>query len=456
MSLIKKIENISTGKLLFLVGACAVLALLPAWVNYDIISRDGAVQYVPAARLFYEGRFHEGFLLPQLPLFPLIIAAIAKLTGFSLELSGRIASYIGYVFAAIGMFKVSDLIFKNKLISLLAVLFLITNRQLVDRSIDCLKESLFICCILWGNYLILKGIAVIDKRIIYYVLGALTLLAGMLLRSTALVFLCVWFIIWLFHKREGLVARVSVMLIPVVLFFILWTYIPEIAVSWKSYHFNYFFVYLHSIMDVLKAAVNVLAGFFSTGNPLIIVASIFGLYHWKKDAYYVHSCLVLIMFFLILVPWPLVSDRYLLAPIMWMYPLASFGIMKTFQSQAKLKKAFAILAVLSCIVLWADIAFTPPDKDKLARRQAGQWILDRLGPNQEIISNRDRLVFYAQGKYKPLSTYHSQNSLNGALAIDVKFEEGRALVKEIGSHGIDSDKQFRSIYVYLPDSMSLD
>jgi len=334
----------------------------------------------------------------------------------------------------------------------LAVLFLITNRLYVDRSIDCLKESLLICCIVWGNYFILKGIGVIDKRIVYYILGVLTLIAGMLLRSTALVFLCAWFAIWLFHKREGLFTRASILFIPVLVFLFLWIFIPDISISWKSYHLNYFFVYIHSITDILKSAINVLTGFFSTGNPLIILAGLFGLYYGKKDIYCFYSYMVLIIFFLILIPWPLVSDRYYLAPIIWIYPLAAFGIVKAFQSRTKLIKAMAVITVLSSIVLWADIAFTPPDADRLARKEAGLWIFDRLGPDQEIISNRDRLVFYAQGTYIPLSKYKAGNDTKSVLAVDTKYEEGRIIVEEAHSRGIDPDMQFRSISVYLPKS----
>jgi len=437
---------------MLMVGIGAFLALLPAWMNYDIISRDGAFQYIPAARVFLEGNILQGFLRPQLPLFPMIMAVVAKITGFDLEMSGRVVSYLAYILAAIGMFKVGEVVFKNRLISLVAVLFLITNRQYVDRSIDCLKESLLICCIVWGNYFILKGIGVIDKRIIYYILGVLTLIAGMLLRSTALVFLCAWFAVWLFHKREGIFARASILFIPVLVFLILWLFIPKVSISWKSYHFNYFFVYIHSITDILKSALNVLTGFFSTGNPLILLAGLLGLYYWEKDVYYFHSGLVIAVFFLILVPWPLVSDRYYLAPIIWIYPLAAFGIMKTFQSEAKLLKTLAVFIVLSSVVLWADIAFTPPDKDKLARKEAGLWILDRLGPDQVIISNRDRLVFYAQGTYKPLLKYKAGNDTKSVLAVDTKFEEGRIIVEEAHSRGLDPDKQFRSISIYLPKS----
>ncbi|HOO37029.1 MAG TPA: hypothetical protein PLV78_01865, partial [Deltaproteobacteria bacterium] len=73
-------------------------------------------------------------------------------------------------------------------------------------------------------------------------------------------------------------------------------------------------------------------------------------------------------------------------------------------------------------------------------------------PDQVIISNRDRLVFYAQGTYKPLSRYKAGNDQKSVLAVDTKYEDGRIIVEEAHSRGVDPDKQFRSISIYLPKS----
>lgn len=449
MSLNRKMENIPSGKLMLIVGTGAFLALLPAWINYDIISRDGAFQYVPAAKVFLSGNFREGFLRPELPLFPLIIAGITKLTGFSLEFSGRVASYLAFVLAAIGMFKVGEVLFKNRGIALLAVLFLITNREFVDCSVDCLKEALLICCILWGNYLILKGIAAAGEKHTYYILGTITLLAGALFRSTALVFLCAWIIIWVFYKKEERFIRAALFLIPVTLVLVIWVINPDLPIFRKSFQFGYFFISSHSAMDIFKSSVNVIMEFFSRGNAFIILFGLFGLYHYTRDYYYMHVCLVLGMFFLILIMWLFASGRYFLAPISWIYPLAAYAVARTFRLASNPLKAIAFLTVVSAIVLWADVAFTPPDQDKLARKDAGEWILASLGQDQEIISNRDRLVFYAQGSYIPLSDFQETDLFSRVIAIDTMLEDAKLLQEKIRSRGIIPDKQFRSISVYL-------
>ncbi len=446
------IQTMSSPALLMLVGASAFLALLPAWLNYDIISRDGAFQYVPLAQVFLEGRFLEGLLGEVDPFFPLIIAGIARLTGLEPELSGRIASYLAFVLTAVGMYKVGEILFRDRMVSLLAVLFLITNRQLVDRSIDCLKESLLLCCIIWGNYLVLKGISSIDRKRLFLALGALMFFAGGLFRSTALVFLCAWLIIWIFHEEKGRLARAALFLAPVCGVLVVWAVNPDLPVFKKSYQFGYFFVSSHGAGDILRSGANAVAKFFSTGNPLVILLGLTGLYRYRRDYYTGHLVLVLGMFLLVLTFWIFASDRYFLAPIMWLYPLAAFQALRIIREGAVLPRSFAVIALLSCVIMWAHISFTPPEPDKLARRDAGEWVLSRLGPGHEILSNRERLAFYAKGTGLPLDAFNDSTARGQVLAIDTGEEDGKMLQERLGSQGILPDKRFGTILIYLPRS----
>ena len=137
-------EDLKTGHVgpgrydVALVGLCAFLGLIPAWLNYDVISKDGAFQYIPMAKAFLGGSFRDTLLnSPQLPLFPLIMAAVTKATGLDLELSGRAISYFGYVLACMGMYQLSSLLFRNRAVSCLASLFIATNALLMKCSVDC-------------------------------------------------------------------------------------------------------------------------------------------------------------------------------------------------------------------------------------------------------------------------------------------------------------------------------
>ncbi len=454
----EKIETMPQGVLAALAAAVAFLALLPAWLNYDIIARDGAIQYVPMARLFLEEGFSEVFINnPQLPLFPLIIAAVSKLTGLSLEMSGRTASYVGYILAASGMFMMAGFLFRKRSIAFLAFLFLITNRQLINRSIDCLKESLFLCCIIWGNYLILKGITSEKNRARLYITGTLILVLGGMFRSTVLVFICAWIIIWILRERQGILARASLLLIPVAGGLAAWLLCPEFVLfSKSSYHLGYFFDSTHGIGDILKSNVDVIKTFFQTGNPVVILFGLYGLFCHERDAYFYHVCLVLLMFFLILVFWTFASSRYFLAPIVWIYPVAGYGVLRALQSGLWTSRALGILTVVSCLALWGHISLTPPDPDKLALKEAGVWILARIGPDHEVISNRDRLVFYAQGRHSPLAAFQDKAPLKRPLAIDTEAEGGKELDSRLHSLGLRPDRRFRSISVYLPRAHELD
>lgn len=451
-SLNEKIEHIPQTAIFALLGVVAFLALLPAWVHYDVISMDGAFQYVPMARLFLEQKFYDVLVNnPQLPLFPLIIAGVSKFTSLDLEMSGRIVSYMAYIVAALGIFKMTDFLYKNRFIALLAFLFLITNRQLINRSIDCLKESLFLCFIIWGNYLILEGISSATKKRGFYASGILILLAGAMLRSTSLVFVCAWLIVWIFRERKGILSRSSLLLIPVAGVLATWIVYPEFVLFKKSaFHLGYFFDSVNGTGGILTSTLEVLKDFFRTGNHAVILLGFYGLYYHDRDAHFFHVCLVLTMFFLILVSWIYASSRYFLAPIIWLYPMAGYGVVHAFQSGNRAWRVVGVLTVVSCIALWVHISLTPPDPDRMAWREAGEWILVQVGPDREIISNRDRLVFYARGRYSPLSDFREKVPLSRPLAIDSDHEGGRELIVKLRSLGLEPDKQFRLISVYLP------
>ena len=120
----------------FIVGAIlilSILALIPIWINFDIISPDSVRRYLPVAQLFLEGRFHDALYGPHQPIFPLplyefSVFLMAKTTGFDLELSGRLVSSLSFVLGSFGIYKVTELIFKNRSMALLSVIFFISNK----------------------------------------------------------------------------------------------------------------------------------------------------------------------------------------------------------------------------------------------------------------------------------------------------------------------------------------
>jgi len=443
-------EERRASSIAILVALAAGAALLPSWLHYDIIANDGAFQYIPVAELFLQGRFREAFLTPQLPLFPLAIAGVSALTGMDPELSGRTVAAIAFIIAALGLYKLGMLTTRQRWVALLAVLFLITNRELVEDSVDCLKESLLLAFIVWGNVYILRWVE--EHRWRHLLPGILLLLLGGLLRSTALFFIGAWLILWAFHQRRGMALRVGLIASPVVAVLVLWFIDPTLPIFIRSYNLGLIFKPEHTPLFLLTAAGKTINEFLATGNPVIILFAFAGLYRMRAGVYARHVMLVLLIYLLIMAMWGHVfSGRYLLAPIVWVYPLAAYSVLDAWQSRRTIWKTCAVVGVVSCVALWGYQAQIPPDPDKLARRQAGQWILARIGPGKEIMSNRMRLVFYAKGVSVPLKSIHAHGP-HPCIAVDIDTDEGGRFKTRWDKAGLRSDKVFRTIHVYLPKS----
>jgi len=457
---INTIEQTPSVKMALAVLLIGLLAIIPAWMNYDIIARDAVKLYVPVANMFMQGRFHDAIWGPLgplvLPLYEFLIFVVAKISDLDLETSGRLISAFSFVLGTLGIYKATEVIFKDRVVALISVLFFISNRELLWRSVDCLKESLLVCLVIWGNYFILRW-SYNARKNKYIIFGAFLLLAGGLVRSTSIIFLGVWLIIWVFHKKDGAIKRAVFFLFLTISVFLIYYFNHNLywglPVFRRSYNLSKLISNNLSIQEHMILSLDMTRQMFAKSYYLIGFFSLIGIYWRKRETYIIHLVIVALIFFAICVKttWVLI-DRYTIVLVIWLYPIASYALVKSLRSMNKPLKVMAVITIVMCPVLWGEKVFTPPDADKLARKEAGLWILDRLGPDQVIISNRDRLVFYAQGKYMPLSKYKAGDSYKRVLAVDTKYEEGRIIVEEAHSRGIDPDKQFRSISIYLPKS----
>lgn len=429
--------------LVVLASGCA---LLPSWLHYDIIANDGAFLYIPVAELFLQGRLQEAFLAPQLPLFPLLIAGVSAFTGMDPELSGRMIAAAAFAIAALGLYRLGMLLFRQRWVALLAVLFMITNRELVDCSVDCLKESLLTALIIWGTYHILRWID--EHRAWRLGIGIILLAAAALLRSTALFFIGAWLLLWVFHKRQGLVLRLGIIASPAVIVVALWLVNPHLPIFVRSYNLALIFGPEHTPLFLLAAAGRAANEFLVTGNPVIVLFAVLGLYLQRRSLYGRYLMFVLAIYLFILMLWGFVSGRYLLAPIVCLYPLAAGTVHAAWLYPRRMVKACAGIAVVSCVVLWAYQAQLPPDPDKLAYKAAGQWVLTRIGPDRAIMSNRPRLVFYAKGRLLPLKAMDV--GPYPCIAVDIDHKDGQEIKTRMDRAGRRSDAVFRTIHVYLP------
>jgi hypothetical protein len=470
-----------------LVFFISVFALIPAWVNYDVIALDGASLYVPIARSICEGTFSGyGDSWFPLPLYENLICCLSKFSGLNFETSGRLISSVFYVIAAMGLYRFTLVLSGEKIVGLLSILFFIAIRQLLQCSVDVLKESMLVALIIWGNYFIYNAFKSSGAKA-SFISGIICFTAAAMLRSTALIFLFAWMIVWIFSRNTHLTIRVigAVIILLVLGLILYFSDLSYLKRSYSIYDYKTSIVNSYSsIKDILFAFIEVIKSFLKRSYYLMGLFGILGIYlNWKSEIsiYAKHSLIVLIMSFIacVLTGWNYSgrgADRYLLAGIIYIMPIAAVTVKKIISDQKRgLIYWLAIFTIIACPFLWGGKAFARPDSNKLASKEAGLWILAQLGTNQDIISNRPRINFYANANIVPVAENKKPGSLDklimyrqidGTLfemkdivipkeikkpiAVDLELEDGFLWEKLLTSYGFKPDKRFKSIILYLP------
>jgi len=446
--LIRFIEKIPNGWIIVLIILSGVISLIPSWLQYDIISMDGAFQYAPVANLYLKGAFLEALTQKQLPLFPILLAGFSWISGLDIEMSGRLISVISFILAAIGIYKLTFLITSSKASGLTAVLFMITSRVLLYCSVDCLKESLIVCFIVWANYSILKGLHRENKKYALIAAGLFILGMGALLRSTTNLFIFAWMIVWVFHKKQNVAYRLLAITAPVIVVIAAWLIKPDLPIFVRSYDLNLFFGKNFSIMHFLNGAWSAVDSMFSAGNQGAFALVLAGFFLFKDSRIYrFHTALTLGLFFAVYAVWGFASDRYSLAPVIMTYPLAAAVIMKAVSSGKKAYAALAFAVLAFSPVQWVYNAFDSSDPEKLAQKDAGIWIEQQFGPENDIITNRERLAFYAKGNLILINTADDIKK-SGITAVDITRENGPELKSSIENKGGRLIKEFYPVFIY--------
>jgi hypothetical protein len=472
------------------VAALSALLLVPVWFRFDVVSKDGVHQYIPMGRFLLEGRFHEAISGPlgssfPLPLYESFLALTARLTGFSLQTSGRLASAFFFVLGAVGIFFLAETLFKRRTVAFAALFLYLSNRLLLQNSVDCLKESLIVCIVLWGNYFIVRGLD-LGNRAVHILAGAAILLTGIMVRSTTLVFLLAWMVVWIFHKRGGLLFRLVVVVVPVaVIVALAWKY-PEFPLFRRSLSMMFIFRIIGNFasdkLGMLLWVVDLLRYFLKRSHYLAAFFGLWGLFHYRKNAYARHFVICMAIFLLVFMSRTrsFFSDRYMLAAVIYLMPMAAAMLVHALESRtSRLLPGLALVTLLFCPFLWGAEAFASPDPDKLARKEAGEYILSRIGPSWDIISNREQISLYAEGslvnierppadddpdrfvafrntdlktrsKKITLRVVVRGGSVLKPIAMDTLLQEDMVWIRMLDRQGIKPDRIVRTIYIYLP------
>lgn len=241
------------------------------------------------------------------------------------------------------------------------------------------------------------------------------------------------------------------------------------------------------VSEAFGAFLGIIIQFIAINQNLMVIFGIAGALILRRGLYAKHIFICLAGFLIIMLfsGWNNTghsSDRYILVMAMWILPASSYEIIRSTKSKSIIIKYIAFLTILTLPLLWATKAFAPPDNDYLARKEAGLWIYSQAGKGADVVTNRERIAYYAQGKiillenlpitdkydnnevivakmFPPYNkSLHMSDVINNKrlvkiLAIDTILDDGKCWKTSLDNLGIKPKKIFRSIYVYLPENI---
>jgi len=222
--------------------------------------------------------------------------------------------------------------------------------------------------------------------------------------------------------------------------------------QWGLFHRKGFAIFTYLALfpgldGLLKGAVDVIGGFFVTGNPALILCALLGLGRPAAGCYRAHAIAVLAFFLGVTLFMGWTSDRYILAPIVWLYPAAAIFVQGLLDRRGRGLQALGWAVLMSCLILWGVQAFRPPDPAYLDRRQAGEWIRQQDGLPAVVVTNRPRIAYYAGvSPVLPDSVLPE----DAWAAIDASGPQGAGLVSRLEGEGRRPVKVLGTIRVYSP------
>ncbi len=417
----------------------AFFVLLPSWLHYDIISMDGAFQYIPVAKLFAAGSLGEALSQFQMPLFPALIASVANFVAGDFELAGRLVAVIGFMLLLCGVFALTFALFDRRLTALLAVVFTACTPILLKSSVDCLKESVFLALLVWGTLFVLRAINGSGRtRFCWGVLAGVFLLLATLLRSMALFVVVAWMLSGIIYAPLQRRHKVMIILTPLLLALLCALIFPALlTVERKGFYLAPLIAIYPGTAKLLLNALGVLGQILLLGNPLVLLLAIRVLLGREYSRYYVYSLGLIVLtlpIFALLGDW--VSGRYLLMVVVGLYPIAANVAVKFMDAGSRRGIVVAIVLV-SCLGAWLYQSTRLPNADYLDRRAAGIWLKEQ--DCSVIMTNRPRIAFYAGAE---------------VLEWDVAALNSSCVAVDLSLMGEKPDRpaaaSFGSINIYMP------
>jgi hypothetical protein len=445
--MLKKIEDIKNVWLLVIVLLISSISLIPSWIHYDIIANDGAFWYIPLAKMYLNGKFLDTLPL-ELPVYPMLLAGISYLTGFNIELVGRILSAIFFVLSALGLFKLTQAVFKCKSAALIGVIFMITNRDLLDLSVDCLKETLVLCLIIWATYFMAYWL-LISRNHAFLILSLVIYIFGALVRSTAVFFILSWYIVWIISSQKW---KIRLALISVLFVFVIGAFYLNNAMHYNSLR-TYNLDSLKINSDFYVQFIKYLECYFTASSPIVVIIALYGVISlFKKNVFAKFVASVFFVSLLIFSMRDYISDRYMLPIIIMFYPISAYIVLRGLSSGKKAIQIIGIIAIMYSSAQWVDLSFTKPIPRRLAIRQSGEWINENYGSDITISANQNRIIFYA-GVETPIEKRDERGIIDltkptDIIAVDVSKDDGAEIKKAVEAKGYMLKKEIYPIFIY--------
>jgi hypothetical protein len=400
--------------------AIGVLLRLYAFSQIYMITLDGAFQYIPVAKLFYEGEYLQALSQPQLPLYPFLISLLSHITG-SFELSGQLISILFSLAAVFPLYLIGKSLFGPKPAFWSTVLYLI-NPLMLYSSVDVLKEGLLIFLLLSSVYCSLRFLQ--EGKGQWLIWTIIPAIIGALVRMNTLVVLAVMGMwsgygllrrVWREKKALRRYLWAAVVSLGIVLILVItgiwgWEFLagkkPYMKIS--QFFSQWFLIYAWpSLSHVGEGIVTIIGRFVEKAYLVPFPLALLGL-GWRikaKEFGAEEKYLALLMGILVVIFFPnlYASGRYLLPAIFLLYLWAGFGLIKgweliqrRFATYPRLTTVIPVVIILGAMV---PLCLQPQRLDKIGRKEVGLWLQEQSLSSPAIITNIPRIAYYAGGEY---------------------------------------------------------
>jgi len=392
---------------------------LYAFSQIYMITFDGALQYIPVAKLFFQGEYLEALAQPQLPLYPFLIGIFSHITG-SFELAGQLIAIIFSLLAVFPIYFIGKSLFGPKPAFWTTILYLI-NHLMLECSVDVLKEGMLVFFFFSSVYCSLRFLQ--GGKGQWLIWTGVFALVGALVRMNTLMVLVVMGVWWGYGfirriVREKQSARrhlwtvlvfLGIMLVLVITGVWGWEFLvgkkPYIKISQL---FSQWFLFAWpSLSHIGEGIVKIVGRFLEKAYPLPLLLALFGI-GWRikaKEFSAAEKYLTLMIGALIVILFPnlYASGRYHLPAIFLLYLWAGFGFV-TFgewiqRRFTKYPRPAAVIPVVILLGVMLSLCLQPQRLDKIGRKEVGFWLRERSVTPPRILTDIPRVAYYAGGEY---------------------------------------------------------